>query len=260
MVKRVLVTGGATRLGAECCRQFALADWEVVCHYNNSEQAANTLLEELSALGAVAHLIRADLVDYAARNDMLKDIFLNLGPIHCLVNNASEFVADYADDFDIETATRQLNVNLLAPLALSAELAKQWKIRPSQCDVHDISIIHILDQKVFNLNPDYFSYTISKLALERSVALQAQALAPKIRVCGIAPGLLYLSGPQTKENFSAVASKNLLQRPIQPSLVAKACVFLAQNQCVTGSVLSVDNGQHLVASPRDVMFMTEDNL
>jgi NAD(P)-dependent dehydrogenase (short-subunit alcohol dehydrogenase family) len=117
------------------------------------------------------------------------------------------------------------------------------------------SIIHVLDQKVFNLNPDYFSYTVTKLALERAVALQAQALAPAIRVCGVAPGLMFLSGPQTQDNFDQAARINLMQRALDPAQVAATCVFLAQNPCISGVTIAVDNGQHLVPLARDVMFM-----
>ena len=122
------------------------------------------------------------------------------------------------------------------------------------------SIVHILDQKVFNLNPDYFSYTVSKLALERAVALQAQALAPRLRVCGVAPGLMFLSGPQTQDNFDRASRVNLLQTAIDPAHVAATCVFLAENPCITGTTVSVDNGQHLVPLARDVMFSVQDPL
>jgi len=118
----------------------------------------------------------------------------------------------------------------------------------------------VLDQKVYNLNPDYFSYTVSKLALERAVALQAQSLAPAVRVCGVAPGILFESGPQDHDNFQKAARANLLRRPIDPADVARSCVFLAGTPSVTGSILSVDNGQHLVPLPRDIMFVVDDLL
>jgi NAD(P)-dependent dehydrogenase (short-subunit alcohol dehydrogenase family) len=111
---------------------------------------------------------------------------------------------------------------------------------------------------VFNLNPDYFSYTVSKLALERSVALQAQALAPRVRVCGVAPGLMFLSGPQTQANFDQASRINLLQRAIDPAQVAATCLFIAQNAALNGVTLPVDNGQHLVPLSRDVMFAVND--
>jgi NAD(P)-dependent dehydrogenase (short-subunit alcohol dehydrogenase family) len=120
------------------------------------------------------------------------------------------------------------------------------------------SVIHVLDQKVFNLNPDYFSYTLSKLALERAVSLQAQSLAPTLRVNAVAPGLMYPSGPQTQDNFNRAASANLLRQPINPADVASSVVFLAGNASITGTTVRVDNGQHLVPLARDVMFVVEE--
>ena len=198
MTRRVLVTGGAHRLGALICTQFAQAGWEVWCHYARSADAAHTLQAQLRAQGLLVHTIGADLADEAARSRLVSDIGTGAGPLHCLVNNASLFEPDGGMDFEPALARSQLEVNLIAPLTLARDLARQMA---AQAAPEDASVIHILDQKVFNLNPDYFSYTISKLALERAVALQAQALAPHVRVCGVAPGLMFLSGPQAQDNF-----------------------------------------------------------
>jgi NAD(P)-dependent dehydrogenase (short-subunit alcohol dehydrogenase family) len=151
----------------------------------------------------------------------------------------------------------QIKVNLMAPMrfgkwmaALHASATEREQTKPS--------VIHVLDQKVFNLNPDYFSYTLSKLALERAVSLQAQSLAPTLRVNAVAPGLMYLSGPQTQDNFNRAASANLLRQPINPADVANSVVFLANNASITGTTVRVDNGQHLVPLARDVMFVVEE--
>jgi len=185
---------------------------------------------------------------------MVDHISQTTGPLDCLVNNASLFEPDTGGAMDLNGTRQQLEVNLIAPLSLASLMALQAApdARPGQR-----SVIHILDQKVFNLNPDYFSYTVSKLALERSVALQAQALAPLLRVCGVAPGLMFLSGPQTQDNFDRASRVNLLREPIDPAQVAATCLFLAQNPCITGTTLCVDNGQHLVPLERDVMFLAE---
>ena len=177
--------------------------------------------------------------------------------LDCLVNNASAFEPDSACDFDAASASQQLNVNLMAPLILSKLMAE--RLVPSQPSEPGC-IIHILDQKVFNLNPDYFSYTVSKLALERAVALQARALAPRLRVCGVAPGLMYLSGPQTAENFEKASRTNLMRRAIDPGHVCKTCLFLAGTPAITGVTVTVDNGQHLVPLERDVMFVMDELL
>ncbi|APW45579.1 SDR family NAD(P)-dependent oxidoreductase [Rhodoferax antarcticus] len=257
MARSVLITGGAHRLGSMLCRCFAKAGWDVWCHYQRSSSAAELLRYELEQQGFSIRTIQADLADDAQRRQMMNHIMVQSGPLYCLVNNASSFEPDSARDFDIDAARQQLEVNLLAPMALSALMAQGI---PCSDTSGGRSIIHVLDQKVFNLNPDYFSYTTSKLALERLVALQAQALSPQLRVCGVAPGLMFLSGPQTQQNFDKASRINLMRRPTSPAQVAASCLFLADNQCITGVTLTVDNGQHLVPLPRDVMFMVQDLL
>jgi NAD(P)-dependent dehydrogenase (short-subunit alcohol dehydrogenase family) len=197
--------------------------------------------------------------------------------LRCVVNNASLFVPDEANDFDETQALAQIKVNLMAPMRfgkwmaelhadigkklVSTENANTSTVSPATASAtHHAkpSVIHVLDQKVFNLNPDYFSYTLSKLALERAVSLQAQSLAPTLRVNAVAPGLMYLSGPQTQDNFNRASQANLLRQPINPADVASSVVFLADNASITGTTLRVDNGQHLVPLARDVMFVVEE--
>lgn len=253
--ERVLVTGGSQRLGALISRKFADAGWDVWCHYHRSAEAAQRVCEDIRAAGGRAQPVQADLADEAQRRQMMQHIATVTGPLRCIVNNASTFEPDSAGQLEVEVTRQQLEINLLAPMSLGSLLAQQSADAPGErC------LIHILDQKVFNLNPDYFSYTVSKLALERSVELQAQALAPAIRVCGIAPGLMYLSGPQTQANFDRASRVNLLRRATDPQQVAATCLFLAENPCITGTTIAVDNGQHLVPLPRDVMFVVEELL
>ena len=252
-LKHVLITGGALRLGATLCRAFSQAGWQVWCHYQRSAQAALALQASLQATGATVRLVQADLAQSAEVERMMALITQTTGPLDCLVNNASLFEPDEGTDMDLAGARQQLEVNLIAPMALASLMAQQ---AAPNAITGQRSVVHILDQKVFNLNPDYFSYTVSKLALERAVALQAQALAP-LRVCGVAPGLMFLSGPQTQDNFDRASRVNLLRQPIDPAQVAATCLFLAQNPCITGTTISVDNGQHLVPLARDVMFVAD---
>lgn len=252
--KRVLITGGARRLGAEFCRTFAAAGWHVICHYHHSHDDASALQASLRASGARVDLVRADLGDEEQRADMMRTICAQHGHIHALINNASLFEPDTGLQWRPELARRQLEVNLLAPLALATSVARQSTTPQGD----PACVIHVLDQKVLNLNPDYFSYTVSKLALERAVALQAQALAPDVRVCGIAPGLLYESGPQSTENLRVANRVNLLRRPTAPQDVARTALFFAETPSITGVTLAVDNGQHLVPLERDVMFVVDE--
>lgn len=257
MPRHLLITGGAQRLGATIARQFTQSGWNVWCHYQTSEDQAESLCRSLREQGGWARAIRADLADESQRQHMMRTILDESGPLHCLVNNASSFKPDHAQDLKLETVRHLLEVNLLAPLELSSLMARS--LAAEEYDGQR-SVLHVLDQKVFNLNPDYFSYTVGKLALERTVALQAQALAPTLRVCGVAPGLMYLSGPQTQSNFDEASRVNLMRRATDPEQVAATCVFLANNPCITGVTVTVDNGQHLVPLPRDVMFVVEDML
>lgn len=212
------------------------------------------LCESLRTQGLDAEAVEADITQEAGRRALIAQVTAR-APLDCVVNNASAFEPDSGLDFDADAAQRQLGVNLIAPLSFARLLAQQGAAQE-----RDRSAIHILDQKVYNLNPDYFSYTVSKLALERAVALQAQALAPSVRVCGVAPGILFESGPQTGDNFLRASRANLLRRPIDPLDVARSCVFLAETRSVTGTTLSVDNGQHLVPLPRDIMFVVDELL
>jgi len=253
-LKHVLITGGALRLGAALCRAFAQAGWQVWCHHQRSTEAAQALQAELQARGADVRLVQADLGQSADVQRMMDHIGQTTGALDCLVNNASLFEPDSGSTMDLHSTRQQLEVNLIAPLSLASLMAQH---KAPEAPPGQRSVIHVLDQKVFNLNPDYFSYTVSKLALERSVALQAQALAPALRVCGVAPGLMFLSGPQTQDNFDRASRVNLMRAPIDPAQVAATCLFLAQNPCITGTTVCVDNGQHLVPLERDVMFLAD---
>ena len=269
-----LITGGSVRLGREIGLAFARAGWHVACHYKRSETEAHALCAELRALGVDALAVQGDLEDEASCQSMFDTTVAITGTaLHCVVNNASLFVPDEGTDFDEAQALAQIKVNLMAPMRLGkwmaslhahadvaeeAASARNANAAASATQRAKPSVIHVLDQKVFNLNPDYFSYTLSKLALERAVSLQAQSLAPTLRVNAVAPGLMYPSGPQSQTNFERAAHVNLLRQPIQPADVASSVVFLAGNASITGTTVRVDNGQHLVPLARDVMFVVEE--
>jgi NAD(P)-dependent dehydrogenase (short-subunit alcohol dehydrogenase family) len=252
-----LITGGSVRLGREIGLAFARAGWNVACHYNHSEAQAHALCAELRSLGVDALAVQGDLEDETSCQSIFDTTVAITGTtLQCVVNNASLFVPDEGEDFDEAQALAQIKVNLIAPMRFGKWMAA---LHASGSAAHTKpSVIHVLDQKVFNLNPDYFSYTLSKLALERAVSLQAQSLAPTLRVNAVAPGLMYLSGPQTQDNFNRAASANLLRHPINPADVASSVVFLAGNASITGTTVRVDNGQHLVPLARDVMFVVEE--
>ena len=253
----VLVTGAARRLGHTISLAFARAGWDVLAHHHQSQGEARALQAEIEGLGRRCHLLRADLQAPDAATELLRQAREQAGALpQCIVSNASVFEADNAFSADAAGLLKHFSTNTVTPLlmanALAAQVAEQAAPAPGA-----YSVVHVLDQKVHNLNPDYFSYTVSKLALAQSVALQAQALAPWVRVCGLSPGLMYLSGPQTQANFDRASRVNLLRQPIDPAQVARCAVFIAENPSLNGATLQADNGQHLVALDRDVMFAVD---
>jgi len=254
----VLVTGGSHRLGREISLTFARAGWNVLCHYRRSQSSALALCDELKALGVQARAVGGELASETQCRLVFEEARGVAGEsLRCIVHNASLFEPDSGRDFDEAQALAQLQVNLLAPMHLGKWLAA---LHAGHAHAVRPSLVHVLDQKVFNLNPDYFSYTLSKLALERAVSLQAQSLAPEVRVNAVAPGLMYLSGPQTPDNFELASRANLLRQPIDPSDVATSVLFLAQTASLTGTTIRVDNGQHLVPLARDILFVVDDLL
>jgi NAD(P)-dependent dehydrogenase (short-subunit alcohol dehydrogenase family) len=246
----VLVTGGARRLGAALCREYARRGRVVVCHYLHAERDGAALVDELCAAGAEAYGIQGDLRTLDGVEQVFAQACERAGAIDVLVNNAAAFEFDSGLEPSVELWDLHLALNLRAPLWLASRAARHC----AQRGVRGVAI-HVLDQKVHALNPDYFSYTVSKLALAGSVKLQAQALAPHLRVIGIVPGLLGLSGPQSAENFDWAARQNLLREPVAMRDVATACADASGNPSISGALIDVDCGQHLLPQPRDVMFL-----
>jgi NAD(P)-dependent dehydrogenase (short-subunit alcohol dehydrogenase family) len=238
----VLVTGGAKRLGAAIVRRLAADGHRVVIHYGASATDAAALAEEVGAAGTV----QGDLAGVAQAGDLFaRAVEVAGGPIDGLVNSASEFRFDRPEAIDPALAARLMAVNCTMPALLVQALAAQGR---------EGAVVNILDQKLANPNPDFFSYTLSKAALAEATVLMAQAHAPRLRINAVAPGLTLPSGDQTDEQFAKVAAANLLRHPVGAGRVAEAVAWLLGAQSVTGQTLYVDAGQRFVKSGRDVMF------
>jgi len=245
-VGSVLVTGGAQRVGAVLSRRFAQAGWEVVIHFNRSAQPARDLKAQLLQGGARADMIEADLSKPAAVEGLILRT-LELAPgLRVLINCASVFEADAVETPDAKMWAHSQAVNAYAPARLAAEL---------HAHVAGGMVINILDQKLANPNPDYFSYTVAKAALAEATRLQAMAFAPRTYVVGLAPGLLLPSADQTQAEYECSARMNLLSRPTTPDDLAEAALMAATGGLRTGEIIYVDGGQHLVSQARDVMFL-----
>jgi len=240
-----LVTGAAKRLGRAIALELARAGWDIVVHYGSSRQDAERTVDEIRALGRRAEALSCDLADEAAVRELLPAANAALGPVRCIVNNASLFDYDAAADFSHAQLNRHMHVNLAAPVLLANALAE------STPEGQQAVVVNLLDQKLYNLNPDFLSYTLSKAALDSATTMLAQALAPRVRVVGVAPGLTLISHLQTEEEFCATRAISPLGESSRPDEVAQAVVFAAGNRALTGSTLLVDAGQHLVRMARD---------
>lgn len=247
----VIVTGGARRIGATIARRLAADGHLVVIHHHRSVDAAEALAAEIGQ-GAVA--IEQDLALADAGPRLIKAARAATGrPVSGLVNNASLFEHDFPPLRSGEAMARAMAVNLTAPVMLASAMATQDDLKRGW-------IVNILDQKLANLNPDFFSYSCSKAALAAATVMLSQALAPRIAVNAVAPGITLPSHDQTAEEFEIVAGINLLGRPNKPEQVADAVAFLSTCQGISGQTLYVDHGQHFLARDRDVMFSTRGEM
>lgn len=249
--KVALVTGGARRIGRTIALALAGRGWDVAVHYGRSVDEAMATVREIEAIGRRAAALQCDLADEQAVNRLLDNAHAVLGPVSCVVNNASLFENDTAVDFSVASLDRHMHVNLAAPVILARAL------HAATPDDAQSVVINLLDQKLFNLNPDFLSYTLSKAGLQTATTVLAQALAPKVRVVGVAPGLTMVSGSQTGEEFAKAHRMTPLGRSSTPEDVASAVCFAAENQSMTGTTLLVDGGQHLIPLQRDVMFVAK---
>jgi NAD(P)-dependent dehydrogenase (short-subunit alcohol dehydrogenase family) len=246
-----LVTGGAQRIGRAIALALAQNGWDVAVHFHRSAQQALATAESIRALGARAHTVQFDLeLAHGARVEALfESCERALGPVQCLINNASQFVPDTATDFSLERFESHMRVNVAAPMALARAL--HARLPGGMVGV----VVNLLDQKLWNPNPDFFTYTLSKSALEAATGLLARALAPRARVVGVAPGISLPARGQSQAGFDAAYRATPLGHASTPEDVARAVVFLAEAPSITGTTLLVDGGQHLVPTQRDIMFL-----
>ena len=240
--KRVLITGSAKRIGRSLALDFADGGWDVAIHYNTSRAAADHLVDELRARGAAATAVPCDLSDIDDDATLLDRAAETLGPITCLINNASEFRFDSIADLTPAGWDLHLDINLKAPVFLAQALARNLPADTAG------NVINIIDQRVWNLTPEFFSYTVSKAGLWSATRMLAQALAPRIRVNAIGPGPVLKSIHQTDDDFAREVRSTLLERGSSPEEIAAAVRFILDCPAMTGQMLALDGGQHLTWS------------
>lgn len=250
-IRRIaLVTGAGKRIGRAISLALAADGWDVALHYHRSRAEAEALGAEIAALGRRAAPVGCDLADAAQASGLVARCEQALGAPTCLVNSAALFEYDDIAGLETQRWQRHMDVNLRAPLLLAQAFAARVPDDANAC------IVNLLDQKVFNLNPDFLSYTIAKIGLEGATRVLALALAPKVRVCGVAPGITLVSGAQSAEGFARAHRMAPLGRSSDPEDIAGAVRFVVNAPAMTGTTLVVDGGQHLWPARRDVQFET----
>ncbi len=244
-----LVTGAARRLGRAIAARLAEAGWDVAVHYRGSRDEAGQLCEQLRMLGARAEAFRADLGDEAEARELVPSVARGFGRVDAVVNNASLFEYDSAADFGEACALLHYRVNTIAPVLLAQALHVELLARGGRgC------VVNLLDQKLWNPNPDHFSYTLSKAALREANTLLAQALAPQLRVVAVAPGMTLGTELIDEARLRALQAAGPLGEGPRAEDIADAVLFALRNPAMSGCELLVDAGQHLQARSRDFAF------
>jgi len=244
----ILITGAGARVGAYFAKKLAKDGWAVAIHFNRSRDKAEKLGEEISADGGKAAAVKANLCIPSETAGLVEQASTALGqPITALINNASTFFDDRAENFSQAGFDHHFDVNLRAPLILSQKLDAQLP------DGASGAIINMIDQRVLKPNPLYFTYSISKSGLYWATKTLAQSLAPRIRVNAIGPGPTLKNKSQSETEFETEKSETLLGAGSPPDSLLQAVRYLLSAEAVTGQFLAVDGGQHLTWQTRDLM-------
>ncbi len=244
--RTAIVTGGAKRIGAAIARALAQDGWHVIIHCHRSRREADALASELGQ----ASVVVADLADPGAATAIIA-ASAGLPPLGLLVNSASRFEFDRLPDFTVADFDAHMAVNLRAPALLTRAFAAALP----ESQVEAAIVINLLDAKLESLNPDYFTYTLSKIGLAGLTELTARAYAPRLRCAGIAPAVTLVSGPQSRENFEAVHGLNPLGRGVTVAEIVAALRFIIATPTYNAQTLTLDGGQRLMGLARDVAYM-----
>jgi NAD(P)-dependent dehydrogenase (short-subunit alcohol dehydrogenase family) len=249
----VLITGGAKRIGAAIATALARDGWVVALHFHGSREEAESLAASLNGERRICFPIQADLSQRSAietliprANELLRTEAA--AKLFCLINNASVFIYDNPASLDWELWEKHMIPGLYAPIFLAKHFADTIGAHESGL------VVNMLDQKLYSLNPDFFSYTIGKFGLLGATKTLAMALAPRIRVCGIAPGITLPSARQSAKQFEAAWRKSPLGRNATPDDIVRAVRFIIDTPCITGNVIVLDGGESLMQRGRDVAF------
>ena len=244
--RTVLITGAARRIGRALALDFAAKGWRVGVHFGTSQVEAEALVAKIGRRGGASIALQADLNNLADATGLLPACAKALGSVSCLINNASRFERDEASTLSQEEWEAHQNINLRAPVFLAKALADDLPERMSG------NVINVIDQRVWRLTPDFFSYTISKSGLWTATRTLAQALAPRIRVNAIGPGPTMASKRQSDEGFARQKEAVLLKRGPGLEEICATAQFILAAPSMTGQMIALDGGQHLAWQTPDV--------
>jgi NAD(P)-dependent dehydrogenase (short-subunit alcohol dehydrogenase family) len=250
-IRSILITGAAKRIGRQMALDMADEGWDVAVHCNHSMADAQDVVALIRAKGRRAVVVQGDLAHGDIAERLIAQSVAGIGPLTALINNASIFETDIVGEITAESWQRHLDINLRAPVMLAQAFAKQL---PK--GVHG-NIINIIDQRVWKLNPRFFSYTMSKSGLWTATRTLAQALAPHIRVNAIGPGPALPSARMDDEEFAKQESLTLLGIGTSPTEISQAAKFILSQPALTGQMIALDGGQHLVWQTADVVEVKE---
>jgi NAD(P)-dependent dehydrogenase (short-subunit alcohol dehydrogenase family) len=253
----VLVTGAARRLGRAMALDLARNGYDIAVHYRHSAAQAESTVDEARALGARVQAFQADLAIEAACRALVPQVVAHFGSLAAVVNSASTFEHDDVVGFSYAAMDAHWRANT-GPAVILAQALHDALAGHGGGPVPGGCVVNLLDQKLWNPNPDHFSYTLSKAALQAATVMLAQALAPRVRVCGVAPGVTLRSGSMSAEEFARAHRMTPLERSSTPDDIARAVRFLIESPAITGTTLLVDGGQHLIAQPRDVLYLAKN--
>ena len=235
----VLITGAGQRIGRAMAVDLARAGWRIAVHCNRSQASAEDTCREIEAAGGRAAVVQGDLADGSIAEGLIEKSASALGPVTCLINNASMFEADRVETVTDESWAAHMNVNLRAPLFLTQSFAARLP------EGLDGAVINIIDQRVWNLGGGYTSYTLSKYGLWGLTQVFARALAPRIRVNAIGPGPTLPSSRQSEEQFTRQWKSTPLAQPVDPQEICRAARFILDAAAMTGQMIALDSGQHM---------------
>ncbi len=239
-----LVTGAARRIGRAIALHLGRNGWRVAIHCRRSSEEAQTLRDEIRRHGGDAAVFVADLAEAERLTPMVNEVSQRLGAIELLVNNASLFEFEKAENTTIESWDAHLNVNLRAPFFLSQAMVH--RLPPGGRG----NIINIIDQRVWRPTPYFTSYTVSKAGLLTLTQTLAMAFAPRIRVNGIGPGPVLPSKRQTEEQFARQCQALPLENGATLEEICAAIDFILKTPSMTGQMIALDGGQHLPWDPK----------